>query len=89
MGQYVFKPELQREVEEYKAPRIGYSHEVGTSYWDHYNTSKNADYYFSKKRCTYISREHYVNDYTKGWIYGRYERKHKTPSTQADDPTDE
>ena len=33
---------------------------------------KNYDYYFSKKRNTYISRSHYKNDFIDGYFYGRY-----------------
>ena len=60
------------ELEHYKAPRIGYSRTAKTSDWDFYDTSKNYDYYFTNKRFTYISREHYKNDFEKGYIWGRY-----------------
>lgn len=33
---------------------------------------KNYDYYFTKKRNTYISRSHYKNDFIDGYFYGRY-----------------
>ena len=62
-------------LEHYKAPRIGYSRDCKTTDWERYDTSKNFDYYFSKDRFTYISREHYKNDYVKGYLWGRYEIK--------------
>lgn len=39
------------------------------SYYEH---PKNFEYWFGKDRFTYISREHYKNDFAKGYIWGRY-----------------
>jgi len=63
------------EIEEWKNKRLGYSKDGKTSHWDYHDKPKNFDYWFSKKRFTYISRKHYVNDFTDGYIYGRYPKK--------------
>ncbi len=36
---------------------------------------KNFDYYFGKKRMTYITREFYPHCFYKGYIYGRYPKR--------------
>lgn len=63
------------ELEDWATPRIGYSLDKRTSDWDFQDKPKNYDYWFSKDRFTYISREHYKNDYVKGYLWGRYEIK--------------
>jgi len=63
------------ELEDWNTPRIGYSLDKRLSDWDYQDKPKNFDYWFSKDRFTYISREHYKNDYVKGYLWGRYEIK--------------
>ena len=65
----------QYELEDWNTPRIGYSLDKRLSDWDYQDKPKNYDYWFTNKRFTYISREHYKNDYVKGWLWGRYEIK--------------
>jgi hypothetical protein len=36
---------------------------------------KNADYWFSKKRLTKISRKNYKGDYIRGFFYGYTDRE--------------
>jgi len=38
---------------------------------------KNSEYWFSKKRCTKISRKNYKGDYIRGYLYG-YIKKENT-----------
>ena len=64
------------ELEDWNRPNIGFS-KSGTSHWEVYDKPKNFDYWFSKDRFTYISRQHYKNDYVKGYIWGRYLIKNK------------
>lgn len=68
MGSYNSK---QYILEDFFPNSIGYSLDKRTSDWDTI-PPKNADYYFSKNRFTYISREHYKNDFIKGYLWGRY-----------------
>ena len=63
------------ELEDWTTPRIVYSLDKRLSDWDYQDKPKNFDYWFSKDRFTYISREHYKNDYVKGYLWGRYEIK--------------
>ena len=63
------------ELEDWDTPRIGYSLDKRLSHWDYQDKPKNFDYWFSKDRFTYISREHYKNNYVKGYLWGRYEIK--------------
>jgi hypothetical protein len=65
----------QYELEDWNTPRLGYSLDKRLSYWDYQDKPKNFDYWFSKDRFTYISREHYKNNYVKGYLWGRYEIK--------------
>ncbi len=69
-------------LEDWEAPRVGHS-EAGTSDWDYYDKPKNFDYYFGQNRFTYISREHYKNDYIKRYLWGRY--KIKNPLDNIED----
>lgn len=51
-----------------------------------YNTyDKNFDYWFTKDRCTYISRKHYVNDFISGFLWGRYPIKNSIDNIIDDD----
>jgi len=63
------------ELEDWNTPRIGYCANKNCSYWEFQDKPKNFDYFFTKNRFTYISREHYKNDYIKGYIWGRYKIK--------------
>jgi hypothetical protein len=65
----------QYKLEDWNTPRLGYSLDKRLSYWDYQDKPKNFDYWFSKDRFTYISREHYKNNYVKGYLWGRYEIK--------------
>jgi len=71
MGNYLIKHE--RELEYYKM-NFPYSNKHKLSAWESYNCPKNFDYYFTDKRFTKISRGLYVNDYDKGFLFGRYEK---------------
>jgi hypothetical protein len=75
MGNSFFMYSYPYEIEEWKNKRLGYSKDGKTSHWDYHDKPKNFDYWFSNKRFTYISRKHYVNDFTPGYIYGRYPKK--------------
>jgi len=89
MGSWISKDLI---IEDYKPNRIGYSLDKRTSDWDTI-APKNAEYYFGKKRFTYISREHYKNDFIKGYLWGRYEIKKQPtdeqPTDEAEQPTGE
>lgn len=63
------------QLEDWDTPRIGYSLDKRLSDWDFQDKPKNFDYWFSKDRFTYISREHYKNDFVKGYLWGRYQIK--------------
>jgi hypothetical protein len=69
MGNFLGKKEKQLEIYKVNFP---HSNKYRLSCWETYDTSKNFDYYFSDKRCTKISRGLYVNDFDKGYLYGRY-----------------
>ena len=86
----------QYELEDWDTPRIGYSLYNRLSDWDFQDKPKNFDYWFNKNRFTYISREHYKNDYIKGYLWGRYKIKNsldninekETETIQQQDTTD-
>lgn len=70
MGAYQSKYQL----EGFMPKSLGYSLDKRCSEWETI-PPKNYDYYFSKDRFTYISREHYKNDFVKGYLWGRYKIK--------------
>jgi hypothetical protein len=69
MGNFLVKHE--RELENYYM-NFPYSNKHKLSAWETYDKPKNFDYYFTDKRFTKISRGLYVNDYDKGYLFGRY-----------------
>ena len=71
MGNIIFKEKKEPVIEDWIPDPIGYSLSAKTSSWDYPDINKNADYWFTNKRFTKISRSHYPN-YINGWIYGRY-----------------
>ena len=88
MGAYQSKYQL----EGFMPKSLGYSLDKRCSEWETI-PPKNYDYYFSKDRFTYISREHYKNDFVKGWLWGRYKIKNSLDNineeeTEAIQPQD-
>ena len=69
MGNFLVKH--QRELEYYYV-NYPYSNKHKLSAWEVYDKPKNFDYYFTDKRFTKISRGLYVNDFDKGYLFGRY-----------------
>ena len=53
--------------------------------WDYYEHPKNFEYWFGKDRFTYISRKHYINDFVKGYIWGRYPIKNSLDNINETD----
>ena len=75
----------QYVLDDWNTPRIGYSLDNKLSDWDYQDKPKNYDYWFGKDRFTYISRQHYKNDFVKGYVWGRYPIKNSLDNINETD----
>ena len=85
MGNFLVKHE--KELENYYM-NFPYSNKHKLSAWETYDRPKNFDYYFTDKRFTKISRGLYVNDYDKGFLYGRYEKINPIDTVDGNNATE-